>query len=69
MEVVDNSNNNVYGLVTDVIKTGANDVYQVTDSKNKEYMLPVIDDVVKKIDLDGNKVFISPIKGIFENED
>lgn len=69
IEVVDISNNKIYGKVTDVIKTGANDVYQLTDSKNKEYLLPVIDDVVKDVDLDNNKVFISPIKGIFEDED
>ena len=68
MEVVDNSDNKVYGLITDVIKTGANDVYQVTDSESKEYLVPVIDDVVKSIDLESNKVFISPIKGIFEDE-
>ena len=69
MEVVDIANNKIYGLVTDVIKTGANDVYQITNSNNIEYLIPVIDEVVKKIDLENNKIFISPIKGIFEDED
>ena len=69
MEVVDIANNRIYGLVTDVIKTGANDVYQITNSNNIEYLIPVIDEVVKKIDLENSKIFISPIKGIFEDED
>lgn len=69
MEVVDIANNKIYGLVTDVIKTGANDVYQITNSNNIEYLIPVIDEVVKKIDLENSKIFISPIKGIFEDED
>ena len=58
-----------YGTITDVIKTGANDVYQVTDKQQKDYLIPVIDQVVIDTDVQGRKLLIRPMKGIFEDED
>lgn len=58
-----------YGKVTDVFKTGANDVYQVTDENKKDYLIPVIDDVVKEINTDDEYILIKPMKGIFDDED
>lgn len=69
MKVIDNDSSRIYGTVTDILKTGANDVYQVTDDKGTDYLVPVINDVIINIDLESNKIYISPIKGIFENED
>lgn len=54
LAVIDIDNGTVYGKLTDVFKTGANDVYQVTDN-NKNYLIPVIDDVVKEINLEEKK--------------
>lgn len=68
LEVVDYNTGCLYGKVTDVLKTGANDVYQITNDKGNNYLIPVIDDVVIKIDIDENKIYISPIEGIFEDE-
>lgn len=58
-----------YGTITDVIKTGANDVYQITDENKKDYLIPVIDQVVIDTDIAGRKLLIRPMKGIFEDED
>lgn len=69
LDVIDIDTSKSYGKITDVLKTGANDVYQVTDEKKKEYLIPVIDDVVKEIDINGSKVLIKPLKGIFDDED
>lgn len=69
LDVIDIDTSKSYGKITDVLKTGANDVYQVTDEKKKEYLIPVIDDVVKEIDINGGKVLIKPLKGIFDDED
>lgn len=69
LDVIDIDTSKSYGKITDVLKTGANDVYQVTDEKKKDYLIPVIDDVVKKIDINGGKVLIKPLKGIFDDED
>lgn len=69
LDVIDIDTNENYGKITDVLKTGANDVYQVTDKDKKDYLIPVIDDVVKEIDINGGKVLIKPLKGIFDHED
>ena len=69
VEVVDADNGRSYGAITDVIKTGANDVYQVTDAQKKNYLLPVIDEIVTETDIEGRVVRIRPIKGIFDDAD
>ena len=69
LEVRDAENGTVYGKITDVLRTGANDVYEITDSKNKKYLAPVIDEVVEEINVDGGFVLIRPMKGIFDDED
>ncbi len=69
LDVIDIDTSKSYGKITDVLKTGANDVYQVTDEDKKDYLIPVIDDVVKEIDINGGKVLIKPLKGIFDDED
>ena len=69
LDVIDIDTSKSYGKITDVLKTGANDVYQVTDEKKKDCLIPVIDDVVKEIDINGGKVLIKPLKGIFDDED
>ena len=69
IEVKDAENGTVYGKITDVLRTGANDVYEITDSNNKKYLAPVIDEVVEEINVDGGFVLIRPMKGIFDDED
>ena len=69
LEVKDAENGTVYGKLTDVLRTGANDVYEITDSNNKKYLAPVIDEVVAEINVDGGFVLIRPMKGIFDDED
>ena len=69
LSVEDADSGRVYGTVTDVLRTGANDVYQVTDNDGKEYLLPVIPDVVVKTEIGEGKLLIRPIRGIFEDAD
>lgn len=59
----------VYGKLTDVMQTGANDVWAVTDGGGREYLLPAIKSVVIKTDVENNAVFIRPLKGIFDDAD
>ena len=68
LKVIDFENGTEYGVITDVIKTGANDVYQV-ERDGKEYFVPVIPDVVKEKNIDEGFVRIFAMKGIFEDED
>lgn len=69
LDVFDKNTNELYGKITEVFKTGANDVYQVTSKENKNYLIPVIKEVVIDIDIPGGKINIVPIKGIFGDED
>ena len=61
--------NKIWGTLTDVSQTGANDVWHITDEAGKEYLLPVIPPVVIKTDVENEKVYIRPLKGIFDDED
>ncbi len=56
-------NGDIIGKISDILKTGANDVYVVT-GETGEVLIPVIEQVVKKIDLDKGKVIIDPIEGL-----
>lgn len=69
LEVKDADNGKVYGKISDVLRTGANDVYEIKDSDGKTYLAPVIGDVVKEINVNDGYVLIVPMKGIFDDED
>lgn len=69
LEVRDFQNNNVYGTISDVIYTGANDVYEITGKDGKKYLAPVIDEVIVETNADDGYVLINPMKGIFDDED
>ena len=56
-----------YGKVFNVIQTGANDVYCIKSSESKEFLIPVIKDVIKNIDLEKNIISISPLRGMFND--
>lgn len=51
------------GKIKEIFPTGSNDVYVVRD-KTKEYLIPAIEDVVKKIDLSDGRATIHLIKGL-----
>ena len=69
LEVKDDENGTVYGKITDVFQTGANDVYEITDDSGKKYLAPVIDEVILSKNIDEGFVLIRPMKGIFGDED
>ena len=54
-----------YGVVVEVIATGSNDVYVVRD-EGKEWLSPMIDSVVKTIDLGKGKLIFHCVEGLFE---
>lgn len=53
------------GKVKEVISLPANDVYLV-EGEGKQYDIPAIKRVVKKIDLDKKKMIIDPIEGLLD---
>ena len=55
-----------YGNIEGIIRTGSNDVYVVRDDE-KELLLPMIDSVVKTIDLEAGKLIFHPVEGLLED--
>lgn len=60
-------NSKVYGKITDVSQTGANDIWFI-ENAGREYIIPAIKDVVISVDAANNAVYIRPLKGIFDDE-
>lgn len=52
------------GKVDDIFSTGSNDVYVVKDELGKQKLLPGIDEVIRKIDLESGKIIVNLIKGL-----
>lgn len=65
IEVSDADSGFIYGKITDVMQTGANDVY-VVQGEDREYLVPAIPEVVISTDIDGNTMTIRPLEGLFE---
>lgn len=68
-EVCDANTGVKYGVVSDVFKTGANDVYQVTDEQSHNFLVPVVSEFIASVDVNLQKILVKPIKGIFDNAD
>lgn len=67
LTVRDFDSGKVYGKITDIYQNGASDVYSMKQPDGSELMFPCIDEVVKKIDVDGGEILITPLPGLFED--
>ena len=54
------------GCITDIIKTGSNDVYVVEDEFKKQVLIPVIDEVIKSVNIEEKLIVITPLKGMID---
>lgn len=68
VRVTDQDTGQDYGVITEVIQTGANDVYVLLDDENVERLIPDIPQVVLETDLDAQTMKIRPLKGLFDDE-
>lgn len=57
-------NNEYLGKVDDIFSTGSNDVYVIKNELGKQKLLPGIDEVIKIIDLESNKIIVNLIEGL-----
>jgi 16S rRNA processing protein RimM len=53
------------GTIEEVFSNGANEVWIVRDH-SREYLVPVIQDVVKKMDLSARRVVIEAVPGLLD---
>lgn len=54
------------GTLTDVIETGANDVYAVRTEAGKEVLLPAIKDCILKVDLAKQEMLVHVLPGLLD---
>lgn len=52
------------GVLSEVVKTGANDVFEVTLADGKTVLIPYIEDCVKKISLEEGTVLVHLLPGL-----
>ena len=52
------------GTVRDVIHTGANDVWAAVDDEGTETLIPVLQDVIVDVDMDGKRIVVREIPGL-----
>lgn len=52
------------GVISDVIFTGANDVYAVKDNKGKEILIPAIKDCIVSVDVENNLMTVKLLEGL-----
>ena len=55
-----------FGTLTDVMETGANDVYIVERADGSEVLLPAIADCILDVDLEENKMTVHLMKGLLD---
>lgn len=55
-----------YGKIVDVLNYGANDIYKIKNSFGREFLIPVINSVVREKKLDEGLILINPMEGLFD---
>lgn len=52
------------GELTDVLQTGANDVYVIRTADSEEILLPAIKECIKEVDVDGGSMLVHMMPGL-----
>lgn len=52
------------GILDDIYNTGGNDIYVVKNELGKSFLLPGIDEVIKDVNFDENKIIVHLIEGL-----
>ena len=52
------------GILEDIYNTGSSDIYVVKNELGKQFLLPYIDEVIKKIDVEEGKITVHIIEGL-----
>ena len=55
-----------FGILQDVIETGANDVYQIKMTDGREVLLPAIRQCILKVDVDAGYMQVHLLEGLLE---
>jgi 16S rRNA processing protein RimM len=56
------------GVITDILTTGANDVYVVREAgTGREVLVPAVKEMVRRVDIAAGVIVITPIPGLFDD--
>lgn len=66
LDVLDADSGVSYGILKDVLQTGANDVYVVQPEGGKEVLIPAIPDVIVETNLEAGCMKIRPLEGLLD---
>lgn len=64
MKVVDSDHDILLGEITEIIETGANDVFVIRGVQGSEILLPDIDEVILAIDMERKEVRVHLLPGL-----
>lgn len=54
------------GSIKEILTPGANDVWVVKGPRGKDILIPYIEQIVKKVDIQNQKVIITPMEGLLD---
>lgn len=63
-----NTNGDYIGVIEEILETGANDVFLVRDEAGNEVLIADVEEYILEIDLDEEKMIVSPIEWFGEGE-
>lgn len=67
LTVVDADDGHTYGTLVDTSETGANSVYHIKFADQKIRLIPAIPQVVLEVDIEGGRMLIRPLPGLFDD--
>ncbi|MBQ1871162.1 MAG: 16S rRNA processing protein RimM [Lachnospiraceae bacterium] len=66
LKVTDTDTGNILGTLTDVLQTGANDVYEVTMSEEKKVLIPAIKGCIISVDVEAGNMEVHLLPGLMD---
>lgn len=57
------------GVLSEILETGANDVYVVESPRFREILIPALKEVIQKVDLDSGRMEVALLPGLVEDTD
>lgn len=59
-------NDQKFGIITDVMQTGANDVYVINMTDGREVLVPAIKECILSVDVEGRKMVVHLLDGLLD---
>ncbi len=63
---VETEEGEVLGVLSDILQTGANDVYVISQENQKDLLIPAIKECIKQVDIEGSRMIVHLLAGLRE---